>query len=127
VEKWQVTHFLSNEEQEQWIEDDVNRETAVARKRVEDAETAIKQEHDDMSNADHRGLTSREPEKMFEEMIIAMGDSVIDLASPDGEEDGEDADDEDTELAKLREADEPGWVLGTISSMVPLHTVRYWQ
>jgi len=36
-------HFLSNEEKEKWIEDYVDREPAVARKRVEDAETAIQQ------------------------------------------------------------------------------------
>jgi len=32
VEKRQETHFLSNEEKEKWIEDYVERETAVARK-----------------------------------------------------------------------------------------------
>jgi len=37
-------HFLCNEENEKWIEDYVDRVSAVARKRVEDAETAIKQE-----------------------------------------------------------------------------------
>jgi hypothetical protein len=30
-------HFLSNEEKEKWIEDYVDRDTAGARKRVEDA------------------------------------------------------------------------------------------
>ena len=29
--KWRETHFLSNEEKQKWIEDDVERETAVAR------------------------------------------------------------------------------------------------
>jgi len=36
-------HFLSNEVKEKWIEDYVERETAEARKRVQDAETAIMQ------------------------------------------------------------------------------------
>jgi len=61
AEKKRETHFLSNEETEQWIEDYVERETAVARKRVEDAETAIKQRQEDMSNLEKAGLTTREP------------------------------------------------------------------
>jgi len=90
VEKKRETHFLSNEEKEQWIEDYVERETAVARKRVEDAETAIKQRQEDMSNVEKAGLTTREPEKTFEEMLKAVGDSLSDFASSDDEEDVED-------------------------------------
>jgi len=37
------THFLNNEEKEKWIEDYVERETAGARERVEDAEAAVHQ------------------------------------------------------------------------------------
>jgi hypothetical protein len=44
AEKRQETHFLSNEEKEKWIEDYVERETAEARKRVEDTEAAVQQE-----------------------------------------------------------------------------------
>jgi len=36
AEKRQVMNFLSNQEKEKWIEDYADRETAVARKRVED-------------------------------------------------------------------------------------------
>jgi len=61
AEKTRETHFVSNEEKEQWIEDYVERETAVARKRVEDAETAIKQRQEDMSNVEKVGSTTREP------------------------------------------------------------------
>jgi len=42
AEKRQETHFLSNEEKEKLIEDYVERETAGARKRVEDTEAAIR-------------------------------------------------------------------------------------
>jgi len=42
VGKRREMHFISNEDKEKWIKDYVERETAVARKRVEDAETAIK-------------------------------------------------------------------------------------
>jgi hypothetical protein len=41
MEKRQETHILNNEEKEKWIEDYVERETVVARHRVQDAETAI--------------------------------------------------------------------------------------
>jgi len=117
AEKRRETHFLSNEEKEKWIEDYVERETAGARKRVEDAEAAVQQEQDDMMHADIAGFTPREPEKTFEEMMAAIGDSLSDLGSSDDGEAGED-EDEETELGKLSDDDEPGWVMGTISKTV---------
>jgi len=63
AEKRQETHFLSNEEKEKWIEDFVERETAVARKRVQDAETALMQ---DMTTAEHECATTGKPETTFE-------------------------------------------------------------
>ena len=68
-----------------------------------------------MTQAEIAGLTSREPEKTFEEMLIAIGDSLSDLASSDNWKDGEDEDDEETEQGTLSEDDEPGWVIGTIT------------
>jgi len=94
AEKRWETHFLSNEEKEKWIEDFVERETAGARKRVEDAEAVVQQEQDDMTHAELVGLMSRTPEKTFEEMLVAIGDSLSDLASSDDGVDGEDEDDE---------------------------------
>jgi len=52
AEKRQETHFISNEENERSIEDYVGRETAGARKRVEDAKAAVRQEQDDMMHAE---------------------------------------------------------------------------
>jgi hypothetical protein len=49
-------HFLSNEEKEKWIEDYVDRETAGARKQVEDAESAVQQEQNDMTHVEIVGL-----------------------------------------------------------------------
>jgi hypothetical protein len=117
AEKRRETHFLSNEEKEKWIEHYVERETAGARKRVEDAEAAVQQEQDDMVHTEITELTSRESEKTFEEMMAAIGDSLSDLASSDYGEDGED-EDEETEQGKLSEDDEPGMVMGTITKMV---------
>jgi hypothetical protein len=62
AEKRRETDFLSNEEKEKWIKDSVERETAGARKRVEDAEAAVQQEQDDMAHADMAGLRPIEPE-----------------------------------------------------------------
>jgi len=39
----------------------VDRETAVARKRVEGTETGILQEQEDMENAENMGLPTRKP------------------------------------------------------------------
>jgi hypothetical protein len=97
AEKRQETHFLSNEEKEKWIEDFVERETAGARKRVEETEAAVQQEQDNMTHAELAGLTSRKPEKTFEEILVAIGDSMSDLARSD---DGEEGEDEDVEESK---------------------------
>jgi len=127
AEKRRETHFLSNEENEKGIEDFVERETAGARKRVEGAEAAVQQEQDDMTHAELAGLTSRKPEKTFEEMLTAIGDSLRDLASSNDGDDGEDEDDEETEKGKLSEDDEPGWVMGTITETVQQRMERFWQ
>jgi len=118
AEERRETHFLSNEDKANWIEDYVERETAVARKRVENAEAAVQQEQDDMSHAEIAGLTSREPEKTFKEVLVCIGDSLSDHASSDDVEDWEDEDDEDTEQGNLSDDYEPGWVMGTITKIV---------
>jgi hypothetical protein len=52
VEKRQEMHFLRNEEKDPWIEADVERETAVASKRVEDTEAGVQQQQEDMKHAE---------------------------------------------------------------------------
>jgi hypothetical protein len=91
-------------------------ETALARKRTEDAKTAIKQVQEDMRSTESGGLTSKKPGRRFEEMLDAIGSYLSDHASSDDAEDGEDAD--DTEQGKQSEDDEHGWVMGTISKTV---------
>lgn len=54
------------------------------------------QEH--KTNAVSTGVTNREPVKTITEMIIAIGDSLSNLASSDDEEDGNDEEDDDTKL-----------------------------
>jgi len=71
-----------------------------------------------MTQAEIAGLTSREPEMTFEEMLDAIGDSLSDLASSDDGEEGEEEDDEETEQGNLSEDDKPGWVMGTITKTV---------
>jgi len=118
AEQRRETHFLSNEEKEKWIQQYVERETAGARKRVEDAEAAVQQEQDDMSHAEIAGLMSRDAEETFEEMPVAIGDSLSDLASSDDGEDREEEDDEETKHGNLSKDDEPGWVMGPITKTV---------
>ena len=72
-------------------------------------------------------LMSREPENMFEEILVAIRDSLSDLASSDDGEDGEDEDDEETEQGKLSKDDEPGWVMGTITTTVQQRMERFRQ
>jgi len=56
--RWDM-HFSTNEEKYKWIEDYVKRETARARRRVEDAGAAFQQEQDDMTHAESVWVTSR--------------------------------------------------------------------
>jgi hypothetical protein len=72
-------------------------------------------------------LTFRVPEKTFEEMLVAIGDSLSHLARSDNGEYGEDEDDEETEQSKLSKDDEHGWVMGTITNTVQQHMERFRQ
>jgi hypothetical protein len=94
--------------------------TAVARKRVQDAETAIRQEVNDILTPENVGGTTGKPESTFEEIMKYIRDSLSDLVSSNDELDGEDKEDdkEDTELCTLSDDDEPGWVMGTIFKLV---------
>ena len=116
AERKEKTNCLDNIEKEKWIEDYVERETTVARKGVEDAETAVKREQEVIGCAESEVLTGRESGQTFDEMLDAIGESLSDIASSDDEEDG--ADDEHTERGKMSEDDEPGWVMGTVSKTV---------
>ena len=88
----------------------MDRETAVAKKRVQDAKTAIMQEQEDMRNVEKAPLTTTKPAKIFQETVFAIGDSLSDRGSSYYEDNGEDEeeDEDETELGKLSEDDEPG-------------------
>jgi len=64
-------------------------------------------------NAEKAGSTTREPEKIYWEMLTAIGDSLRELTcSDDGEdEEDEEEDEPDRELGKLSKDDDPGWVM----------------
>ena len=53
-------------------------------------------------------------------MLNTIGDSLTNFASSNDEQEGKhkEDDEEDTELCKLSEDDEPGWVMGTLSQTV---------
>jgi len=63
---------LSKDLKEQWIEDNVERQTAEARQQLEDAEAAVQQEQEDMRKAENVGLKNREPKKTFQPMMVAI-------------------------------------------------------
>jgi len=92
-------------------------------------EAAIMQELNDMTTAETVGATTRKSGTTFEEIVNAIGGSLSDLASSDDEEDGEDDEDdeEDTQLGKLCDDDEPGWVMSTISNTVQHGMVSFRQ
>ena len=62
AETRQETHSLCNEEKEKWIEDFVERQTAVARKRVQDAEPAMMQ---DITTVQYEYTTTMTPNTTF--------------------------------------------------------------
>jgi hypothetical protein len=78
-----------------------------------------------MAHAEIADLMSRKPEQMFEVIPVAIGDSLSDLACSDDGEDCADEDDEQTELGKLSEDDERGWVMGTINKTVQQRMERF--
>jgi len=80
-----------------------------------------------MTQADIAGLTSSEPNKMFEEMRVAIRDSLSDVSTSDDGEDWEDEDDKETGHGKLSDDDEPCWVMGTITTTVQQHMEAFQQ
>jgi len=120
-------HVLNNEDKEKWIENYVETDTAVARKQVEDAEAPIKQEQEEIRNAENVGVTTSEPKNMFEEIMNAIGDGLINLASCNNEADGDVENHGGTEVRNLSEDDEPSWVVGTIPKMVHQPIERFRQ
>jgi hypothetical protein len=113
---------LSNKDKEKWVKDYAARETAAARQRVDDGETATKHGQEDMSNAEKAALTTTKPEMTIEQMLNAIGDTLGDHAHSDNRKDGDHQDDhkQDPQLGKLSEDDKPSWVIGTLSKTVPL-------
>jgi len=51
-------------------------------------------------------------------MMVAIIDSLNNLASSNDGKEGEDDTDDKTEPGKLSKDDEPGWVMGTLSKTV---------
>jgi len=99
----------------------------VARKWVEDAETTINQEQEDMRQAETTGLTTRKLEIMFPQMFNDIRASLSNRASSDDQEDVVEEDDQDTEVGELSTDYVPSWVMGTISKVVQQHMERFWQ
>jgi len=82
-----------------------------------------------MGTAETVGLTTGKEETTLEEMLNTIADSLHNLASSHPEEgwQAEEADEEDTELRKLSEDDEPSWVMGTFPQSIQHHMERFQQ
>jgi hypothetical protein len=115
AEKTQETHFISQDGKYTQIKDYVDRQTTVATKGVQDAETAIVQEYEEMRNGEKDRLTTTKPEMKLEKMLNTKGESLSNHAWSEDEEDREDEENEidDSELGMLSDDDEPGLVTGT--------------
>jgi len=115
-------------EKQTWIKDYVDSESTVVTKGVQDAETAMKQELEDLRNAEKARMTNQKPIKPFEQMLNTIGDSVSNLACSDNEQDPKQkqGDQEDPEQWKLHEYDEPGWLMDTISRSVHQYMESNW-
>jgi hypothetical protein len=114
AETQREAQFVSNDPKEKLIENNVKRESARARKGVEDVEAMIWQKQENTEAAENTGLTTTEPENKSHEMMVAIANSQSDSAlTDDGEEDNA-----DTEQGQLSETDEPSWVMGTMAKMV---------
>ena len=100
------------------IENYVERENAGVTKRVEDAQAVVQQDQEDTNKAEIAGLKNRQSEITFQEMMVAIGDSLSDLASSDDGRDEEDEDDEQTAQGHPSKDDESSWVMGTITKTV---------
>jgi hypothetical protein len=99
----------------------MERESTLARKRVQDAEIAMMQEQEHMGNVQKGRWTNAKPETTFDVMLNAIGDNLLsNRPSSDDEEAGEKKDDDKEEAAhgQLSEHAEPGWELGPISKQI---------
>jgi Uri superfamily endonuclease len=72
AEKRQKSHLFRNDEKEKWIEDYLQSETTVARKRVDVAETAIMSEQNNTTTAENLGATTAKPKTTFEQILNAI-------------------------------------------------------
>jgi hypothetical protein len=59
--------------------------------------------------------------------MVAIGDSLSNLACSDNVEDGEDVDDEEVEEGQLSKDDDPSWVMDTINKTVQQRIERLQQ
>jgi hypothetical protein len=86
------------------------------------------QVQEQMRNVEQAESKTTKLETAFDEMLNTIEDSLSDLERSKDEEGEEDEDDneDDTGPGKLREDDEPGWVMGTISQTVQYCMKSVW-
>lgn len=87
----------------------------------------VQQERDGQRKGEYSGLANRESEKTFQEMIVAIGDSLSDIVRSDHAEDGEEEDDVQAEQGQMSQDDKPCRVMVTSSNTVLPQRERFWR
>jgi hypothetical protein len=104
----------------------VEKEMAVARHRVAEAEMAVERKRERAEDMELRRLAAGRTKMSFQEIMEAIGDNVEDAMTSDEDDDDKEVDDEDDkDNTKLSDDDEDehqcNWVVGTINQSVQEH------
>lgn len=106
AEQMQETKFVSRAEKKRWIDEYVEKETEPFRRRVAEAEEAIRAAKHERPATDKTHSATETPKPTFEEMLRTIGDDLNDIDDEEGDlkgqgknldSEGEDEEDEDEE------------------------------
>jgi hypothetical protein len=109
---------MSEDARRKWIDDYVERETEVARRRVEAADAAVKEDMERQYATSAQMPPAANPKKTFEELLALVGDdidNVVPSDDDDDEEEDEELDSDEDEDIHDGSLDEDGFVPGQIN------------
>jgi hypothetical protein len=104
---------MDEEERGRWIDDYVEKETRVARQRVEAADAAVKADMEKVYDP----KTVDEPKKTFQELLALVGDDIDNVVPSDDDDDWDDSEEDSDEEAE--EDDDARSASGDIHDFVP--------
>jgi hypothetical protein len=100
---------MSEDQREKWIENYVERETQVARQRVEAADAAV---NEDMENEYGAPPAVRTKKRTFEELLALVGDDLDNVVPSDDDDDDDDEEEPDEDEDEKEWADDDDFVPG---------------